>query len=118
MSDLAVPSPWVFVLLTLAAYRLTRFVGWDGITAPVRERITHREEAGSGKDARDTSKGRKHRPYRPKVDEFLHCPFCVSWWLCFGGYIAWLAWPHAVEVLAVPWAASGIAGLISKKLDA
>jgi hypothetical protein len=113
-----VPSAWVFFLLTLGAYRLTRFVGWDSITEPARALVTGRHETGSGKDARDTDKGRKTRRYRPKVDELLHCPYCVSWWLCVAGFLAWQWWPHAVEVLAVPWAASGIVGLISKVLDA
>lgn len=114
----AVPSPWPFVLLTLAAYRLLRFVSWDQITEPARAMLTHRHETGSGKDARDTSKGRKRRPYRAKLDEFIHCPFCMGWWICLAGFAAWQFWPHAVEVLAVPWAASGVVGLIAKVLDA
>jgi hypothetical protein len=113
-----VPDPWPFVLLTLAAYRLLRFTSWDQITEPARAWVTGRHETGSGKDARDTGKGRKTWAYRPKVDEFLHCPFCAGWWICVVGYVAWTVWPHAVEVLAVPWAASGVVGLISKNWDA
>lgn len=75
-----VPHPWEFVLLTLAAYRLTRFVGWDSISEPARAWVTGRHETGSGKDARDTDKGVKTRRYRPKLDELLHCPFA-----CRGG---------------------------------
>jgi hypothetical protein len=114
----SVPSPWAFVLLTLAGYRLTRFVGWDSITEPARKKITGRHEVGSGANARSSKVGRRLPNYRPKVDEFLHCPFCVSWWLCVIGYVAWTIWPHWVEVLAIPWAASGVVGLISKQLDA
>jgi hypothetical protein len=113
-----VPSSWIFVLLTLAAYRLLRFISWDSITEPARAFATGRHETGSGKDARDTGKGRKTLRYRPKLDEFLHCPFCTGWWVCVLGFLAWQWWPHAVEVLAVPWAASGVVGLISKVLDA
>lgn len=113
----AVPAPWQFVLLTLAAYRLLRFVSWDSITEPVRALVTGRHETGPGADARNSRVGKRTRAYRPKVDEFIHCPFCMSWWLCVAGFLAWQWWPHAVLVLAVPWAASGVVGLISKTLD-
>lgn len=113
----ATPSAWEFVLLSLAAFRLLRLTSWDQITEPVRAWVTGRHETGSGKDARDTDKGRKTRRYRPKLDEFIHCPFCTGFWICFAGWVAWLAWPHTVDVLAVPWAASAVIGLVAKNFD-
>lgn len=112
-----VPHPWTFVLLALAAYRLTRLVGWDVITRPLREPMTGRKEKGGGKDARDSSRGTKRPWYRPHLDDFIHCPFCAGFWVCVAVWGLWLWQPHWTLVLSVPWALSAIAGLVTKNLD-
>lgn len=112
-----VPATWTFVLLGLACYRLTRLVGWDVVTRPLREPLTGREEHGGAKDARSSSKGRKRPWYRSTLDDFVHCPFCQGWWICLAVWGLWLEWPHVVTVLSVPWALSALVGLTTKNLD-
>lgn len=113
-----IPAPWQFALLALAAYRLTRLVGWDVITRPAREALIGRYEEGSGKKARDTERGKKLRGYRRKLDEFVHCPFCMGFWVSLALWLAWSASPHWTLVAASPFAINAAVGLVTKNLDA
>lgn len=113
-----IPSPWQFVLLALAAYRLTRLIGWDVITRPAREALVGRYEKGSGKQARDTELGRKLGTYHRKLDEFVHCPYCMGFWCSLALWFAWWWQPHWTLVMCVPFAINAIVGLTTKNLDA
>lgn len=105
-----IPTPYVLVLLSLAAFRLWRLVGVDVITRPVRQRLVRRAEEpgkvyiGPGQ-------------YRPVLDELTHCPWCLGAWITIGWWLAWLAWPHATTITAVPFAASALVGLVGSRLD-
>lgn len=112
-----IPTPWTFVLLALASYRLTRLVGWDVITRPPRTAIIRRLEEGSAKQARDRTKGRRLPGYRPHLDDFVHCPFCQGWWTGLAVWGAWLLWPRFITIAAVPWALNAVVGLVTKTLD-
>lgn len=113
-----IPAPWQFVLLALAAYRLTRLIGWDVITRPIRETVVGRYEEGSGKKARDTERGRKLRSYRRKLDEFIHCPFCLGFWVSVALWLVWSWQPHWTLIALTPFALNAAVGLTTKNLDA
>lgn len=113
-----IPGPWQFVILALAAYRLTRLIGWDVITRPAREALVGRYEEGSGKKARDTERGRKLGTYHRKLDEFIHCPFCGGFWVSLAIYLMWQWHPHICIVIVTPLAVSAVVGLVTKNLDA
>lgn len=112
-----IPGAWTFVLLALASYRLTRLVGWDVITRPLRVPLTGREEEGSAKAARDRTKGRRLPGYRPHLDDFVHCPFCQGWWTGLVVWGAWMVWPRPTTIACVPWALNAVVGLVTKQLD-
>lgn len=113
-----IPAPWQFALLALAAYRFTRLIGWDVITRPAREAVIGRYEEGSGKKARDTERGRKLGSYRRKLDEFVHCPFCLGFWVSLSVWGAWSWQPHWMLVVCIPFALNAVVGLVTRTLDA
>lgn len=96
------------VVLSLAVYRVARFVGWDSITQRFRERFT-----GWSDDQK-----RNHWPHnRRKLAEMIHCPFCFSAWVALAAWLAFREWPHAVMLVAWPLAIAAAAGLIAKNWD-
>lgn len=138
-----IPSATTFAILALAAYRLTRLVGWDDFPLAARLRawaigerwIAATLEAPAGTDDLirayaldpDTSLPGKTPPSevadvrpaydRPTLAHLVHCPFCIGWWISLATWVAWVAW-HPVAYGLVPFAISGAVGLIAKNLDA
>jgi hypothetical protein len=76
----------------LAAYRLTRLVTQDRITAPLRDRLD-----------RDTLPG-----------ELVRCSWCVGMWAAFGVVAARRLVPHAWAPVADALAVAAVVGLISE----
>lgn len=101
----------LLVLDALAAYRLTRLLVDDAVAAPIRDALVGRAHA----DGRDLS---GHRPVvaaRPRMAEFLTCPWCVSIWMA-AGVVAVQSligdvWFYAACVLAF----SAVTGLIAER---
>lgn len=82
-----------WLLLTLAAYRVWRFVGRDDLTAPLRMRLPDR------------------------VAEPVVCPWCAGTWIAVGTIAAARRW-HDVQMPAVQAAAScAVVGLIGDRID-
>lgn len=104
------PDWWEFVLLGLAVYRLSRLVGWDTVTAPLRIRLTRMPDTPG---TRYVGPGQP----RPLLAEFVHCPFCTSFWFSVALYAAWCAWPDATLGASSVLALSAAAGLVAKQLD-
>lgn len=97
------------VVLSLAVYRVARFVGWDSITQRFRERFT-----GWSDDQKRN--GWPHN--RRKIAEMIHCPFCFSLHVSVLAYVAWVIYPEQTMWVATPLAIAAVAGLIGKNLDA
>lgn len=97
-----VPGPWEFALLALAAFRLTRLIGWD-VFPPV-ERVRDRVTRWSGEAG--------------LVTELLACPFCLGAWISLAVYLAWWAAPRPTLAVATVAALSAVVGLVAKTLDA
>lgn len=91
-----IPEWWPTVLLALAAFRVTRLVGWDDLTAGYRKALRRRSSSAAA---------------------FVACPWCIGWWISLAWWGAWILWPHATLVCAAPWAISAIVGLVAKGLD-
>lgn len=104
------PDALEFAVLSLAAFRLVRLVGWDKLTRGFRERLCRMSEREG-----HTYTGGK--PYRAGVHEWITCPWCMGAWVTGAWWLAWLAWPSAVYGLSVPLAAMAIVGLVAKNLD-
>ena len=94
-----------WVVDALAVWRLTRLVAVDGITSPIRERITEWAEA------------QPESTLREKVAELVGCPHCVSVWTALGLVFVvrrqpW--WPRMADALAL----AAVSSLIADGRDA
>lgn len=111
-------------VLVLAAFRLTRLVGWDEWPPILRARAWLLGELDI--DNGDRVMGGPEPDYvapleatyrRPRVAHLVHCPFCLGWWISLAVYTAWLAVPRATLYVMLPFAISGAVGLVAKNLD-
>jgi hypothetical protein len=123
-------SWWQLVLLALAAFRITRLVGWDDLTITPRRWLTglgdtdhealaeHVDDlAERGIDAWQTRPAPLISKQRFYLSRMIRCPWCFGWWCSLTIWIAWEAWPHAIFVAAAPFAISALVGLVAKNLD-
>lgn len=95
---LDIPSWWEAVLLTLAVYRVWRLLAADTILDGPRDRLV--------KAADDA--------YREELDIFLHCPWCLGFWVSVVGWVAWLVFPTETIWVSVPLAISCVIGFMAK----
>lgn len=128
-------EPWLFAMLAAVAFRLTRLVGWDDISAKMRARLGvsdqayaewievqhHLEERGDG--TLWTSPSVVAEPPFDEVQWWLarliRCPWCAGFWVSMlvsvGAALAGLqSWGWAVPT---GLALSAIVGLVAKWLD-
>lgn len=120
-----IPPPYAFILLALGAFRLTRLAGWDDLPpiAAARAWLVGEEwTAGRTPDlpgkTPDSEIDEVRPSYRrPLLAHFVACPWCIGAWISLGVYTAWLLAPHATLLVLVPFALSGVVGLIAKNLD-
>jgi hypothetical protein len=82
----------------LAAYRLTRLIVEDTITAPIREKIFD-----------------KYPPSEDSWSYALTCTYCASIWVGAGIVTARAVAPRAWKVAAVGLALSGVVSLIQSR---
>jgi hypothetical protein len=127
------PSWWQLVLLGLAAFRVTRLIGWDDLTILPRRWLTglsddehavtaeHVDQMlGQDIDPWDDTQTPAHMPIgraRFYLSRMIRCPWCLGWWVSLAAWLSWEAWPHAVMVGAAPFAISAVVGLTAKNLD-
>ena len=114
----------------LAAYRLTRLVTADSITAPLRGRVieiayemdprpTADRVAGLAAAAQSFDEGDcsafdwlvDNDPCPPRLAKLITCRWCASVWIGFGVAIARRVTPRAWRPIAEALALSAIAGL-------
>lgn len=116
-----VPTGWQFVLLALAAFRVTRLVGWDDITDKLRHKLLSKPVMITRTVGGEPTRSRTPVPDRVwrtnVVARMVRCPWCLGWWVCLAWWAAWIVWPHGTLIAATPWALAALVGLVSKNLD-
>lgn len=96
-----VNQPFLFLLISLASYRLWRIPGRD--TWPPAEAFRGWLERRTGKDSAWT--------------DFVTCPFCAGFWIT-GMVVLVVAQVASVPLPVLQWfAAAAVVGLIGKRLD-
>jgi hypothetical protein len=87
----------------LAVYRLTRLATVDTFpaAASARDRISSWARASG----------------RPAVDELIHCPWCIGFWISAGVVLVGAGMPRAWNPLARALALSAVAGVIAHHLS-
>ncbi len=88
--------PLTVALAVLAVYRITRLITTDVIANTPREWIEEHTTPGG------------------YIDEFLHCTWCVSFWIGILVTVLVAVAPGLSPWLLLPWAASAVAGLLSQ----
>jgi hypothetical protein len=105
----ATPTLVELLILSLAAYRLFRFLALDSFPPMVAARtwITGETDEGERTGAR-----------RPGwLADLFACPYCLGWWISLALVSAWWAWPTAALAFALPWAVSALVALVTVHLD-
>jgi hypothetical protein len=105
-------APALLILDALACYRLTRLVVADTITERLRQWLAGRVEL----DDRNLDGSRIVVAARPRLAEFLHCPWCVSFWSAIGVVLMGSLLPTACLYLTAVLAFSALAGIISERV--
>lgn len=79
-----------FVVLTLVAARVTRFIFKDTMWKPTRDKLIGWLEDpvkiryGGSPSVEYTHRGRFQMFWRKKLAELIECPYCVSIWVAAG----------------------------------
>ncbi len=110
-----VPDAWPFVLLALACFRVTRIIGWDSITEPLRRTLTGYSDDGA--PALSEAELADHGRVRVYLSSLVRCPWCIGTYVCLAAYGLWLWHPVAALALSVPLALGAVTGLVAKQLD-
>lgn len=96
------------LILALGAYRLWMLLAKDTITKPWRTRFLGYEDNGA--------RNRWPHPHR-RTAEFVHCPWCLGFWISLACVAAYYEWPHATRLALAPFALSAALALISVCFD-
>lgn len=96
-----VPSWWEFFLLGLAAWRTYRLLAEDTILERPRRWLLRLDP--DWQDGDDPNE-----EYRFEWGAFLTCPYCAGFWISLAWWGAWLVWPHATILVAVPLAINAL----------
>ncbi len=121
-----IPSALTMLVMMLAAYRLTRLVGWDDFPLARKTRAWATGETWTddgaevelpGKTPDSNVEGIRVAYSRPLLAHLVHCPFCVGFWISLATYLAWLTAPTVTMYGMMPFAISGAVGLVAKNLD-
>jgi hypothetical protein len=82
-----VPSPFEAVLLALAAWRIWHLIALDDITDRPRRYVTEG---------------------RPKLLDFIECPYCMGFWVALGWVGFYAAWDTGAAWAALPFALNAV----------
>jgi hypothetical protein len=113
-----IPSPWVAVVLALAAFRLLRLLGWDDLPPIARARARVLGESVNAYRGRAGEPDNYVYAYRrPTLAHLVHCAFCLGFWVACAVYVAWLFVPTVTLYATAPFALSAAIGLLAKNWD-
>lgn len=119
-----IPSPWVAVVLALAAFRCTRLIGYEDFPPVLRLRrwVVGAKTATAGSTnarMRVTNEPVEETTvYRwPTLSKLLWCAYCLGFHVSVAIYLLWIWFPTATMYGAFPLALSAAVGLIARNLD-
>lgn len=92
-------DPLTFIILSLAVFRISRLIIQDQIFERLRELIW------------------KKFPPHTWLGYLITCYWCLGLWLALAFAICYTIVPVATAIVALPFALSAVAALISKRLD-
>ena len=96
------PAPGDVVLVGVAAHKLSRLIGKDKVTSPLRAPFTELEGRGGPGEFEERSRG---TGARKAVGELLICPYCLGLWVVAAFSIGLLFAPRPTRFVASVFAA-------------
>lgn len=103
---------WLFILLALASYRVTRLVTTDKITEPIFERVRwslERRWYAKHDGGSDTH-------FNSKLAFMLSCPWCLGFWVSGAGTLL-VSLVYGLDYPALTWLAVSTAVGFLGQLD-
>jgi hypothetical protein len=91
-------DPFTFVILALAAFRITRLITTDTIFDPLREKIWN-----------------KFPPNRINIGYLITCDWCTSIWVAPIVIFSYLLVPSVVFVVSLVLATSAVVGFLAAR---
>jgi hypothetical protein len=96
------PAPDDVVLVGVAAHKLSRLIGKDKVTSPLRAPFTELEGRGGPGEFEERSRG---TGVRKAVGELLICPYCLGLWIVAALSVGLLFAPRLTRFVASVFAA-------------
>lgn len=135
------PSPWLFTLMALAAFRVTRLIGWDDLTAGWRstyggmsdveyrqwnDKLQRVVESGydpwtqTWSGPTGTITGLPFKPWQWYLAKLVRCPWCLGFWVSLATAIIYgsVGGGTIAAIPLVALALSAAVGFTAKLLDA
>jgi Protein of unknown function (DUF1360) len=97
------------MLVGVASHKLSRLIGKDKVTSPLRAPFTELEEAGGPAELEERSRG---TGARKAIGELLICPYCLGLWVVAAFAIGLLFAPRLTRFLAAVFTALTISDFL------
>ena len=108
---MSIPGWYELLLLSLAAYRIWRFVGEDDLfDRPRRWLVRLGPDWSEEGDPVPTD-------YRVGLASFLTCPWCLGFWVSLALWCSYQVWEFGTVIVSVPLAISSLVGFLRSRLD-
>lgn len=96
------PAPADIVLVGVASHKLSRLIGKDKVTSPLRAPFTELEGGGGPGELEERSRG---TGARKAIGELLICPYCLGLWMVAAFSVGLLFAPRLTRFLAAIFSA-------------
>jgi hypothetical protein len=90
------------LLVGIASHKLSRLIGKDKVTSPLRAPFTELEGSGGPSEFEERSRG---TGLRKAIGELLICPYCLGLWVVAGFSLGLLFAPRLTRFLAAVFSA-------------
>lgn len=100
-------SAFDLIVLWLGSYRIWMLLAKDAITQRWRVRLLGYEDTGQA------TRWKLHKT----TGEFVHCPWCLGFWISLAATLAYFQWPHATRWVLLPFAVSALVALAAVTFD-
>jgi hypothetical protein len=104
------PDVWLFILLALASYRVTRLVTMDKITEPIFGRVRWWFE----RRWYEKHDGGSDTHFNSKIAFMLSCPWCLGFWVSGAGTLL-VSLAYGLDYPILTWfALSTVVGFLGR----
>lgn len=104
-------EPWAFIIVALAAFRITRFFVLDSL---IGANVDSNSKFAMKLDAwAFDAHGEERGWLRGKVADLLTCTYCLGFWVTVATYAAWLADFRYARTVIYVFAVAGVQAFLN-----